>query len=248
VNLATYEAAGELYLARGDDVNPNRPVFTGDVYHNVAIPGVQDKGMGLVVAHPCSFRIGDGQLAERVLTASVESVAKQGPRAWTKMFSDRMPLTDLEGEHSYWAGHLDKIGRALASDLLATERLACLSAFGVNMLQQERRKTLQAQLYTRINPGTGRTWGRDEPGWNSRSVEEPSLIATWMSRCLGGASPNLVANLSGVWPSDIVAMMIGAEKDDVEFPQEPLAPVKRMQVDRDGTSEVIDLRAWRRRA
>jgi hypothetical protein len=164
VNLATYEAAGELYLARGDDVNPNRPVFTGDVYHNVAIPGVQDKGMGLVVAHPCSFRIGDGQLAERVLTASVESVAKQGPRAWTKMFSDRMPLTDLEGEHSYWAGHLDKIGRALASDLLATERLACLSAFGVNMLQQRLTYYLtRAQIPTAtFNEAFGHTFDEAE--------------------------------------------------------------------------------------
>lgn len=136
MNLATYETADELYLARGDDVNPNRPVFTGDVFRNVEIPGVQAEGMGLVVAHPCSFRIGDGQLAERILTASVEPIDKQGAGAWRRMFSDRMPLTDLEGEHSYWAGQLDKVGRALASGLLGTERLACLSAFGVNMLQQ----------------------------------------------------------------------------------------------------------------
>lgn len=92
--------------------------------------------MGLVVAHPCSFRIGDGKLAERILTASVEPIDKQGAGAWRRMFSGRMPLTALEGEHSYWAGHLDEVGRALASGLLATERLACLSAFGVNMLQQ----------------------------------------------------------------------------------------------------------------
>jgi hypothetical protein len=136
VSLDTYESAGDLYLARGDDVNPNRPVFTGDVFRDVAIPGVQDKGMGLVVAHPCSFRIGDGQLAERILSARVEPIAKQGSRAWARMFFDRMPLTELEGEGSYFAAHLDKVGRSAAIDLLASERLACLSAFGVNMLQQ----------------------------------------------------------------------------------------------------------------
>lgn len=136
MNLATYETPDELYLARGDDVNPNRPVFTGDVFRSVEIPGVQVEGMGLVVAHPCSFRIGDGQLAERVLTASVKPIGKQGARAWTRMFIDRMPLTDLQGGDSYWAANLDMVGRALVADLLATDRLACLSAFGVNMLQQ----------------------------------------------------------------------------------------------------------------
>ena len=136
MNLATYEAAAELYLARGDDVNPNRPVFTGDVFRNIGIPGVQTEGVGLVVAHPCSFRVGNGRLAECVLMARVEPIGKQGARAWAKRFFDRMPLEDVEGEHSYWAAHLDKVGRAVASDLLATERLACLSEFGVNMLQQ----------------------------------------------------------------------------------------------------------------
>ena len=164
MNLATYESSDDLYLARGDDVNPNRPVFTGDVFRSVEIPGVQDEGLGLVVAHPCSFRIGDGQLADRILTASVESIDKQGARSWTRMFSDRMPLTDLEGEHSYWAGHLDKVGRSLASDLLATERLACLSAFGVNMLQQRLTYYLtRAEIPTAIfNEAFGHTFDEAE--------------------------------------------------------------------------------------
>lgn len=135
MNLDTYDSPDGLYSARGGEVNPNRPVFTGDVFRDVAIPGVQAEGMALVVAHPCSFRVGEGQLAERLLAARVEPTAKQGPNAWRNGFLDRMPLTDLDGT-GYWVGHLDKIGRSLTADLLETERMACLSEFGVNMLQQ----------------------------------------------------------------------------------------------------------------
>jgi len=135
VNLDTYRSPDDLYLAPGGEVNPNRPVFTGDVYRNGAIPGVQDRGTTLVIAHPCSFRVGEGQLAERLLVTSVEPISKQGPNAWRSRFLDRMPLVDLDGE-GYWVGHLDKIGRSLTADLHGGDRMACLSGFGVNMLQQ----------------------------------------------------------------------------------------------------------------
>jgi hypothetical protein len=135
VNLDTFSNPNELYLARQDEVNSNRPIFTGDVFREVAIPGVQDHGMALVVAHPCSFRIAGGQLADRLLLARVDTITKQGANAWRNRFSDRMPLTSLDGE-GYWAARLDEIGRPLTSDLLASERLACLSLFGINMLQQ----------------------------------------------------------------------------------------------------------------
>lgn len=135
MNLDTYDSPDGLYSARGGEVNPNRPVFTGDVFRDVAIPGVQAEGMALIVAHPCSFRVGEGQLAERLLAARVEPTAKQGPNAWRNGFLDRMPLTDLDGT-GYWVGHLDKVGRSLTADLLETKRMACLSEFGVNMLQQ----------------------------------------------------------------------------------------------------------------
>ncbi|MHB8287807.1 MAG: hypothetical protein ACYDEY_00945 [Acidimicrobiales bacterium] len=105
------------------------------MFRDVAIPGVQAEGMALVVAHPCSFRVGEGRLAKCLLAARVEPTAKQGPNAWRKGFLDRMPLTDLAGA-GFWVGHLDKIGRSLTADLLKSERLACLSQFGVNMLQQ----------------------------------------------------------------------------------------------------------------
>ena len=50
MSLETFETPGDLYLARGDEVNPLRPLFTGDVVADVAVPGVQDGGMAMVVA------------------------------------------------------------------------------------------------------------------------------------------------------------------------------------------------------
>lgn len=135
MNLDTYTSPDDLYLARGSEVNPNRPLFTGDVFREVAIPGVQSEGMGLVIAHPCSFRVAEGQLADRLLVACVESIARQGVRAWRTGFFDRMPLSALDGEGD-WVGNLDRIGRSAIADLAEARRIACLSAFGVNMLQQ----------------------------------------------------------------------------------------------------------------
>jgi Zn-dependent peptidase ImmA (M78 family) len=81
------------------------------------------------------------------------------------------------------------------------------------LISDERKETLRKQLYARINPATGRTWGKDEPGWDAREAELPSLINTWMQRCLGGSIPNLVASLSGIWPADIINMVIARQRD-----------------------------------
>lgn len=41
------------------------------------------------------------------------------------------------------------------------------------LIDEARADTLQRQLYTRVNPETGHTWGKTEPGWNSRTPERP---------------------------------------------------------------------------
>jgi hypothetical protein len=45
-------SADELYLARGDEVEPYRPVLTGDVFSGVSIPGVPHDDLGMVISHP----------------------------------------------------------------------------------------------------------------------------------------------------------------------------------------------------
>jgi len=135
VTLATYVDPDELYLARGEEVNGNRPLFTGDVLLDVAIPGVQDRGLGMVIAHPCSVRGAQGRLLDRVLVAAVRPHQQISRRSWADGFYDRTPLPDLD-DHGYCVGHLDELGRAATTDALATVRVACLSDIGVNLLQQ----------------------------------------------------------------------------------------------------------------
>jgi len=55
--LQAPESADALYLARGDEVSRQRPVFTGDVYltskdDSTAIQA----SMFLIVQHPCALR------------------------------------------------------------------------------------------------------------------------------------------------------------------------------------------------
>lgn len=135
MTLATYTHLDELYLARDPEVNPNRPLFTGDVFADVPIPGVQDRGLGIVIAHPCSIRGAQGRLRDTILFAAVRPNSPVSRKSWPDGFYDRVPLPEL-GEHGYCIGHLDELGRARTADIQATSRVACLSDAGTNMLQQ----------------------------------------------------------------------------------------------------------------
>lgn len=136
MSLETFQKPGDLYLARGEEVNPLRPLFTGDVVADVAIPGVQDGGMAAVVAHPCSMRGKDAQLEPRVLVAAVAESGKIGRAAWAGGHFGLMPLPDLVDAGKLWVARLDDIGKALTEQLVAGTRVACLTPFSVNLLQQ----------------------------------------------------------------------------------------------------------------
>jgi hypothetical protein len=126
VNLDTYDTPDDLYRARGENLNQNRPLFTGDVFRDVTIPGCQETGLGIIVAHPCSFRVGEGKLTDRALAAVVRESQREGRNAWTRGFFDRMPLPDLDG-CGFWVAYLDEIGRAETDRLYRGQRVACLS-------------------------------------------------------------------------------------------------------------------------
>lgn len=75
MSLETYADAADLYLTRGQDVNPRRPLFTGDIFADVQVPGIQPGGMALIIAHPCTLRGRQAQLKEHVLVAAVRERA-----------------------------------------------------------------------------------------------------------------------------------------------------------------------------
>src|ERR1700733_14435891 len=102
--METYREASELYVARGDDVNERRPIFSGDVFADVPIAGIQEHGMAALVAHPCSIRGPNAQLRDRRMAAAVlESPENVGPGAWTRGRYDQTPLPDLLGSGLYIA-------------------------------------------------------------------------------------------------------------------------------------------------
>ncbi len=134
MSLQSFDDPSELYLARGDEVSDRRPVFTGDVFENVTIPGIQENGMAVVVAHPCSMRGKHGSFRDRVLVAHVVESKKIGKDVWENGYFDLTPFPDLY-EGKFHVGHFDSMG-SVCWQALTTGRLACLSPFGLNLLEQ----------------------------------------------------------------------------------------------------------------
>lgn len=136
--LETPAGTGDIYLARGDEVNALRPIMTGDVLDGVAIPGLDDDpGPALVITHPCSMRKDGVQLIDRLLMAAVREHPAP-PKDWRKGVSFRvMPLPDLYPlRASAYAALFEDVGRVASDKLLGGERVACMSVRGVNLLQQ----------------------------------------------------------------------------------------------------------------
>lgn len=77
---------------------------------------------------------------------------------------------------------------------------------------QEQFRRLQAQMYSRINPETGSTWGLTEPGWNDRTPETPRMLAKWFEVCYGTRSPQVIAATVGLWPVDLLTQMLRSQR------------------------------------
>ena len=107
--LETYSEPAELHLARGDEVNERRPVFTGDIFADVAVPGVHGSDMAMIVAHPCSMR---------------------GP---VRGYYDMTPLPEVDGTQMY-VGRFSHLGMVPTAELATASRQGCLSVYGVNLL------------------------------------------------------------------------------------------------------------------
>lgn len=136
MSLETYDSVDELYLARSGEVNPCRPLLTGDVIQDVDIPGTDGRAPAIIIAHPCQMRGKNAKLNARILCARVHSHCQVDKTAWTTGFYDRMPLPDLVGDGALHVGDLNMIGLAETRQLDGGQRMACLQPFGVNLLQQ----------------------------------------------------------------------------------------------------------------
>jgi|SRR5215218_6779094 len=137
--LEAPESPLDLYLARGEEVNVDRPLLQGDVFADIEIPGVDDgPGVAAILTHPCAMRRRDGvHLAERLLVARVEIGPDVPPDRWAAGHYKILPLPDLlaTGSENY-ALEYDLCGRVDSRLLQEAERLACLDPFGICLLLQ----------------------------------------------------------------------------------------------------------------
>ena len=82
MSLEAWGTVEQLYHSRAEEVSEHRPLHTGDVVDDIPIPGVQEAGPGIIVAHPCSMRAGP-KLADKVLMASVRPHEPVPQHKWT---------------------------------------------------------------------------------------------------------------------------------------------------------------------
>lgn len=133
--LATFASADDLYRSRGEDVNPFRPVFTGDVFENIPIAGVQASGMGMLISQPCTMRQGP-RLRDRMLAIPVMEREPVPPERWSEGYFKEHPVPELLDASTYYAARFPLVGLIDSHDLQMNCRLACLSDTGVDYLQQ----------------------------------------------------------------------------------------------------------------
>lgn len=129
------DSASDLYLAASpDEVEAARLILTGDVFSGLTIPGLDGSGLAIVLTHPCSMRADGVKLAKRVLMARVSPSEEVPTSKWQTGHFKVMPLPELLGKH--YSARFEEMGLVESATLLTAERVACMSPYGVNLLQQ----------------------------------------------------------------------------------------------------------------
>lgn len=80
------------------------------------------------------MRVDGVNLADRLLMARVTATADIPLHKWARGFFRVMPLPDLNG--GFHAARLDEIGLVVSAAVQSAQRLACMTPFGINLLQQ----------------------------------------------------------------------------------------------------------------
>jgi hypothetical protein len=170
-----------LYRARGDEVSATRPIFTGDVFTGVQLPGSTGKIKArsvVVLQHPCSMRTNGVDLAWQVLAAEVTNRKEIDEPGWINGNFNLMPLPDIRPEvtsqSQHQAANFDNL-YTVAPDLL-TSRVASLSPFGVNLLLQR-----WVHYSSRVVVPTN-TFHEQTVAF----YEEADLIEEWCDESIGG--------------------------------------------------------------
>lgn len=165
--------------------------MTGDVFGEITIPGLPERGAALVLTHPCSMRVDGVRLASRLLMGRVKEAPEIPLHRWSSGHYKVMPLPGLLGGH--YIASFEEIGLVESEEVLSTERLACLTPYGANLLQQR-----LVWYLTRFLAPTHRLSEVTEAVF-----EEADLCEEWVSRSVAtGSDVNEAAALFHEWIRD----------------------------------------------
>lgn len=84
--------------------------------------------------------------------------------------------------------------------------------YSSELLSEDRFRSLQKQLYQRVNADTGLTWGKTEPGWDERIIEQPRMISKWIELSFGSTSTQALATFDLMWPQDLLAEFVVGQR------------------------------------
>lgn len=177
----------ELYLYRGaNEVSAFRPYLTGDVFDGLNLPGSTGKSKKRKVAvlhHPCSMRKNGVDLNWSILVAEVKTHRPLDVNEWTTGHFSSMPLPELDANgHRDYAINFDNLYTVSPKQLECANRIASLSAVGVNLLLQRwvhymSRVVVPTFIY---NEAT------------TPFYEESELIEEWCEQTAVDASPDAI--------------------------------------------------------
>lgn len=128
----------DLYLARGAEVTPYRPLMQGDIFPAIEIPGVEiDHEFAMIASHPCSMRRGP-TLRERLQMLPVTSYPEvpfdQWPEGHFRVFP--LPNLDTARQGDHYAALFEEVGMVRSELLTPDSRVACLTERGILLVQQ----------------------------------------------------------------------------------------------------------------
>jgi Zn-dependent peptidase ImmA (M78 family) len=208
-----------------------------------------------------------GEFGERPLVVLKSSESWERTR-WTlahemghlALHADSVVNTDHEEQASRFASELLAPAAAIADEVPKMPSLLNLmplkQMWGISigalvrhlheskLIDTNRYEMLRRQLYTRINPQTGHTWGRTEPGWDDREPERPRLMAKWVERCFGATSATMLAPHRLRWPQDLLDAFLAGQRAAPTVARSTTLPVRRGQRDEDGLN-VVDFDRFR---
>lgn len=126
-----------LYLSRGENSAPHRPLMQGDVLNGISLPLFDgEAGLAIVLTHPCSMRAGPA-LRKTQLVCRVRGYQEVPFDQWDRHLRWMpLPLLDEEKPDTHVAACFEELTSVATTDLPVEQRIACLSPHGISLLQQ----------------------------------------------------------------------------------------------------------------